>query len=203
MRSNTRMRFLLAVMLLSCLVSLPLPICAAARVATVDVDHIMLHSRAAAEARAHLGEVRKRLGQGLTDLQKAWENAPEKDRAPVLADGAQALNQQMQIEEKAAQGVVNNLLLEVVREWRKANKGTLVFARQNLLDADESLDITPDVLKVMDTRKVTFPKLPEIAIRRPGDTSAPQQAGKGAGGKTGPAVRAPVQQRQQRPPARQ
>ena len=165
----------------------------AASIATVDMDHIMLHSRAAAEGRAHLEEVRKCLEKGYADLQAAWHQASKENFEAVMAEGQRALRNQLQLEEKAALDVVNNLVLEVVRDWRKRNKGLVVVARQNLLDADDSLDITPAIVKGMDARKVKFPQLPEIAISKPGDkpAAAPKQQPKGQG-HDGSEVRAPV-----------
>ena len=166
----------------------------AASLATVDMDHIMLHSRAAAEGRAHLDAVRQRLEQGYADLQAAWHQASKENYDAVMAEGQRALRNQLQLEEKAALDVVNNLILEVVREWRKSHKGLVVVARQNLLDADESLDITQAIVKAMDARKVKFPQLPEIAITKPGDkpASAPTNPQAKDPGHEGSVVRAPV-----------
>ncbi len=171
---------------------LAVPSTQAASIATVDMDHIMLHSRAAAEGRAHLEEVRKCLEKGYADLQAAWHQASKENYDAVMAEGQRALRNQLQLEEKAALDVVNNLVLEVVREWRKRNKGLVVVARQNLLDADDSLDITQAIVKGMDARKVKFPQLPEIAISKPGDKpAAPSQQSKSQG-HDGSEVRAPV-----------
>lgn len=165
----------------------------AANIATVDMDHIMLHSRAAAEGRAHLEEVRKCLEQGYADLQAAWHQASKENYDAVMAEGQRALRKQLQLEEKAALDVVNNLVLEIIREWRKNHKGYVVVARQNLLDADESLDITPAIVKGMDARKVKFPQLPEIAISKPGEAPATPAANKDReAGRDGQVVRAPV-----------
>ena len=177
-----------------CFVLLPGTQASAASIATVDMDHIMLHSRAAAEGRAHLEEVRKCLEKGYADLQAAWHQASKENYDAVMAEGQRALRHQLQLEEKAALDVVNNLVLEVIREWRKRHKGLIVVARQNLLDADDSLDITPAIVKDMDARKVKFPQLPEIAISKPGDkpaSPAPNKAQDASHDGSGE-VRAPV-----------
>ena len=150
--------------------------------ATVDLEQIMLHSRAAEAGRAHLAQARQRLEQGFADLQKAWAKAPAKEREKVLQEGALALNRQMAAEEAAVQNVVNKLLLEEVKAWRKAHKAALVLARQNVLDADGTLDITTSVLKAMDAREVSFPALPVVSVKLPGAEQkaapqAPAQAG--------------------------
>ena len=142
----------------------------------------MSQSRAAEAGRAHLAQARQRLEQGFADLQKAWAKAPDKEREAVLRDGALTLRRQMAAEEAAVQNVVNGLLLEEVKAWRKAHKTALVLPRQNVLDADDTLDITASVLKGMDARKAIFPALPVVSVKLPGAEQkaapqAPAQAG--------------------------
>lgn len=142
---------------------------AAPQTAVVDLERIMSQSRAAEAGRAHLAKARQRLEQGFADLQKAWAKAPDKEREAVLRDGALTLRRQMAAEEAAVQNVVNGLLLEEVKAWRKAHKAALVLPRRNVLDADASLDITTDVLKGMDARKAVFPALPVVSVKLPGE----------------------------------
>lgn len=142
---------------------------AAPQTAVVDLERIMSQSRAAEAGHAHLAQARQRLEQGFADLQKAWAKAPDKEREAVLRDGALTLRRQMAAEEAAVQNVVNGLLLEEVKAWRKAHKAALVLPRRNVLDADASLDITTDVLKGMDARKAVFPALPVVSVKLPGE----------------------------------
>lgn len=142
---------------------------AAPQTAVVDLERIMSQSRAAEAGRAHLAQARQRLEQGFADLQKAWAKAPDEEREAVLRDGALTLRRQMAAEEAAVQNVVNGLLLEEVKAWRKAHKAALVLPRRNVLDADASLDITTDVLKGMDARKAVFPALPVVSVKLPGE----------------------------------
>ena len=142
---------------------------AAPQTAVVDLERIMSQSRAAEAGRAHLAQARQRLEQGFADLQKAWAKAPDKEREAVLRDGALTLRRQMAAEEAAVQNVVNGLLLEEVKAWRKAHKTALVLPRQNVLDADDTLDITASVLKGMDARKAVFPALPVVSVKLPGE----------------------------------
>ena len=109
----------------------------------------------------------------------------------MLRDGALTLRRQMAAEEAAVQNVVNGLLLEEVKAWRKAHKAALVLPRQNVLDADDTLDITASVLKGMDARKAVFPALPVVSVKLPGEKwntpvtpgHANQNAAPGARGK--------------------
>lgn len=167
---------------------------AAPRIATVDLEQIMTRSRAAEAGRAHLAQARQRLEQGFADLRKAWAKAPDKEREGVLRDGALALSRQMAAEEAAVQNVVNTLLLEEVRAWRQAHKAALVLARQNVLDADDTLDITASVLTGMDAREPVFPALPVVSVKQPDAErkAAPQTPARTSQtGKTPAAPRAP------------
>ena len=92
----------------------------------------------------------------------------------MLRDGALTLRRQMAAEEAAVQNVVNGLLLEEVKVWRKAHKTALVLPRQNVLDADDTLDITASVLKGMDARKAIFPALPVVSVKLPGAEKTPR-----------------------------
>lgn len=142
---------------------------AAPQTAVVDLERIMSQSRAAEAGRAHLAQARQRLEQGFADLQKAWAKAPDKEREAVLRDGALTLRRQMAAEEAAVQNVVNGLLLEEVKAWRKAHKAALVLPRRNVLDVDAGLDITAAILKGMDARKAVFPALPVVSVKLPGE----------------------------------
>lgn len=142
---------------------------AAPQTAVVDLERIISQSRAAEAGRAHLAKARQRLEQGFADLQKAWAKAPDEEREAVLRDGALTLRRQMAAEEAVVQNAVNGLLLEEVKAWRKAHKAALVLPRQNVLDADASLDITAAILKGMDARKAVFPALPVVSVKLPGE----------------------------------
>ncbi|WP_241159594.1 OmpH family outer membrane protein [Desulfovibrio sp. ZJ200] len=189
----------LAVLLAACLLSgclegdKPASAAAAApQIATVDLERIMTRSSAAEAGRAHLAQARQRLEQGFADLQKAWAKAPAKEREAVLRDGALALSRQMAAEEAAVQNVINKLLLEEVKAWRQAHKAALVLARQNALDADDTLDITSSVLTGMDARKPAFPALPVVSVKLPPNAEQKAAEQKAAPtGKTPAAPRAP------------
>lgn len=148
----------------------------AQRIATVNLEQVMARSKAAEAGRAHLQAARTRLEQGYADLKKAWAKAPEKERAAVLRDGALALRRQMAAEEATVQNVVNALLLEEVKTWRRAHQAALVLAWQSALDAAENLDITDAVLKGMDAREAVFPALPVISVKQPDAKAAPAPA---------------------------
>jgi hypothetical protein len=77
------------------------------------------------------------------------------------------------------------------RNWRLKNKGSVVIARQNLLDASSSVDITADIIAAMDAKEQPkFRALPEVTVQPPkaGRDAPPQPA---VGGKKTPAAPGP------------
>ena len=136
-------------------------------VAVVDVDRVLREAKAAAAARSHVAEAQKQLKTGWEQLQKTWENAPKEQREKALAEGLQALNRQMAIEEAAARNVVLAMLREEAHHWRKEHGAQIVVPLQGLLDADAAVDITSSVIRAMDARKANFAALPRVEIKNP------------------------------------
>ncbi|MDR3319798.1 MAG: hypothetical protein LBS77_02380 [Desulfovibrio sp.] len=64
------------------------------------------------------------------------------------------------------QQIVNNLLLAEIKKWRQANSAVAVIASRNLLDADDTTDITPAMLVAMDAVEAKFAELPVVTVNR-------------------------------------
>lgn len=136
-------------------------------IAVLDVEKVLKDSKASAQGREHLAAARKSLEAGWAELQKKWQGKPEKQRKQVLAEGLRALNTQMANEESAANKVVLALMQKKVQEWRKSNNCQYVIARQNLLDAGETADITAAVIALMDKETPKFAELPKVTVHEP------------------------------------
>ncbi|MDR2745309.1 MAG: OmpH family outer membrane protein [Desulfovibrio sp.] len=166
--------------------------------ATVDVEHVMRDSRAARDARAHVEAAKERLLRGWRELQEAAKSEPEEQRQKTLAQGLRTLQQQVKAEEIGARQIVNDLMLEEVKKWRRANKVGAVIARHNLLDASGARDVTRAVIEAMDAREARFAELPVVTVTPP---DKPEAGGGAAGEKKtpaatdGPARRNPPQNR--------
>ena len=136
-------------------------------IVTVDVQKVNTESNAAKKAVEHLKEVRAVLQQGFKDLEeqsKTWEEAT---RQQELRKGAILLDRHMRLEEQKATNVVGAHMLAQVQSWQQKNPDAYVVARQNLLAAPASADITPTIISMMDAGDVTFDELPKVEIRSP------------------------------------
>ncbi|MDR2054625.1 MAG: OmpH family outer membrane protein, partial [Desulfovibrio sp.] len=148
--------------------------------AVVDVERVLRDSRAARAGRDHVEAAKARLQQGWQELQEAAKNEPEGQRQKTLAQGLQTLQRQIRAEEIGARQIVNNLLLEEVKKWRRVNKVEMIIARQNLLDASGARDVTQAVIEAMDAREVQFAELPVVTVNAAAQNAAGQEGEKTA-----------------------
>lgn len=133
----------------------------------VDEEQVMRASRAGAAARTHIAEAAAALESGFEALQKAWAKHPEADRKRAIAEGAEILRRQLAAERHAAAEAVRALMLEAIRSWRAASNASLILGKQNVLDAANDVDITPAIIKAMDTKEPKFPPLPSVSVNAP------------------------------------
>lgn len=150
--------------------------CAAASVYVVDIEKALTRSKAALAGQNHVKEARKALEQGFEQLRKLYDGQPEEVRQRILSEGANALTRQLNVEQQAVNAVITQMMLEVIRDWRKANKADIVVARQNLLDAGDSVDITNTIIQGMDARQPQFADLPVVNVTPPSTGENPQSA---------------------------
>ena len=153
---------------------LPLTGCpkAGPSVACVDVERVMTQSKAARQANEHLGKVQAVLQDSLTAYQKELQKNPSGKRQQELQQGTAVLQRQLALEQAAARNVVTRHMLAAIDKWRAGKSGTVVIARQNLLAAPDSADISDDIIAGMDAGSVAFPDLPRINLRA-GSGAAP------------------------------
>lgn len=141
----------------------------ATEIAVVDVNKILADSNPSKEGQTHLQKVQEILQKGLNDvleLYKGKENTPEAQQD--VAQAYNALNQQMAIEQQAVRQVLEQLLVEASKEWRAKNtKYDVVMNSALLLDHNTKLDVTAAVLKIYNTKKPTFPDLPQVTVNKP------------------------------------
>ena len=151
-------------------------------VVCVDVERVLSQSAAAKQAGEHLTRVRAVLQEGLDSYRKELEKSPEEKRRQELAQGLVVLQRQLQLEQAAARDVVSRHMLAKIEAWRTGDReNTMVVARQNLLAAPSSVDITADIISRMDAESVTFADLPKVTVRTPETDAAAADSGKKEG----------------------
>lgn len=149
---------LLALPLSGCLNSDPAVVC-------VDVERVLSQSRAAQQANEHLGKVQTILQNGLAAYQEELKKSPEEKRRQELRQGLAVLQRQLNLEQAAARDVVSKHMLAQIEAWRADKGDVAVIARQNLLSAPATLDITGEIIRRMDAGDVKFADLPRVSIR--------------------------------------
>lgn len=138
-------------------------------VVCVDVERVLSQSKAAQQANEHLGKVQTVLQNGLAAYQEELKKSPEEKRQQELRQGLALLQRQMSLEQAAARDVVNKHMLAQIEAWRADKGDVVVIARQNLLSAPATVDITSDIIGRMDAGSVTFAELPRVSIRTHAD----------------------------------
>ena len=159
---------------LTLLLTLPLAGCldSKPKVTCVDVERVLTQSRAAGQANEHLKKVQDVLQNGLNAYEKELKKSPEDKRRQELRQGLALLQRQLEMERVAARNVVSQHMLKQIDVWRADKGDVIIVARQNVLAAPESVDITNDIMRLMDAGSVTFADLPTVTIR----SQTPDQA---------------------------
>lgn len=135
---------------------------------SVDVNVILQKSRPARDAAAHLEKVRATLQQGYDTLaasQKDKKEIPEEARKRDLARAQALLQNQMNLETAAARKIVLEALAKTCEAWGKEHPTLWLVPRGSVLAAPAADDVTPDILKRMESQQVTFPALPTVTIK--------------------------------------
>lgn len=138
-------------------------------VVCVDVERVLSQSKAAQQANEHLGKVQTILQNGLAAYQEELKKSPEEKRQQELRQGLALLQRQMALEQAAARDVVSKHMLAQIEAWRADKGDVAVMARQNVLSAPASMDITAEIISRMDAGSVQFAELPRVSIRTHAD----------------------------------
>ncbi|WP_300802786.1 OmpH family outer membrane protein [uncultured Desulfovibrio sp.] len=135
---------------------------------SVDVNVILQKSRPARDAAAHLEKVRATLQQGYDTLaasQKDKKDIAEEARKMDLARAQALLQNQMNLETAAVRKIVLEALAKTCEAWGKEHPTLWLVPRGSVLAAPAADDVTPDILKRMESQQVTFPALPTVTIK--------------------------------------
>ncbi len=139
-------------------------------VAVVNVDKILSESKAAKAGQAHLVEAQKILQGAYDKLAEMYKGKEQTDEAKkVLAQAEYTLNQQMDRERAAVNSVLSQQLSVAVNQWYKKNssKYDIVLSSRLVLAFSNTVNITPDILKIVDSYTPKFPELPKVTVNPP------------------------------------
>ncbi len=139
------------------------------KICVVDVARVFAESKPAAAAREHLNAVQGTLKKGLDDVVDLYKNSvasPEAQNA--IAQARNLLQQQMNVEQQAADAVVRKVVVEAIDAWKEKNSDVeLILNRQQIMFCAPELDVTAAVMEIVDTKTAKFPDLPKVSITRP------------------------------------
>ena len=138
------------------------------KICVVDVARVFAQSQPAEEARKHLTEVQSTLKKGLDDVVDLYkDNVASPEAQNAIAQARNLLQQQMNVEQQAADAVVRNLLVEVTEAWRNAHEDVdMIVARQQLIFCKPELDITDELIALINEKTPKFPDRPKVSINR-------------------------------------
>ena len=134
----------------------------------VDVQRVFAESKPADAARKHLADVQGTLKKGLDDFVALYKDrvaSPDAQRS--IAQARNRLQQQMKVEQKAADAVVRKLLAEAINTWKATHDDVdMIISREQLIFYKREFDITGEILEIVDGLTPKFPELPRVNINR-------------------------------------
>lgn len=133
-------------------------------VVVVDIEAIYNSSSAGKKTRKHLYDVQNILMKGLEDAEKAFSEQSNKDA--LISDAKQKIEKQFAIEQYNAKKVLSRAIDESVKQWRDENKNNiLVIPAGSVLSYSPHVDITEDILSILEGKRLVFNALPEVEIK--------------------------------------
>ncbi|MFG1175179.1 hypothetical protein AAFN90_16635 [Erwiniaceae bacterium CAU 1747] len=137
------------------------------KIVLLDVERIIAQSAPGKAGREHLSIIDQRFQQGMEDLHRSYQNAPEEEQQRVFNNAEETLFRQFSVEERSVSDSLKKIIYEEAEKWRKAhNVGAILPAQLALVNSDKGLDCTDEILAAVDQRKITFAELPVLQINQ-------------------------------------
>lgn len=138
------------------------------RIALLNVERIIAESTPGKAGREHLDIIDQRFQQGLNELHKSYQNAPEEEQRRVFNNAEETLVRQFSVEERGVGDALKKIIHEEAEKWRQNNNVSAIFPLQLALVSDgKQLDCTDEILAAVNQRQITFAELPELTINQP------------------------------------
>ncbi|MDY3869202.1 MAG: OmpH family outer membrane protein [Pyramidobacter sp.] len=139
------------------------------KICVVNAARIFAESKPAAAAREHLSAVQETLKKGLDSVVELYKDSVASPQAQnAIAQARNLLQQQMNVEQQAADMVVRKIIADAVEAWKDANSDVdLIIDRAQIMFCAPALDITDTVMERVNAQTPSFPDLPKVNITRP------------------------------------
>ncbi|MCR5084306.1 MAG: hypothetical protein K6A65_02240 [Succinivibrionaceae bacterium] len=136
-------------------------------ICVVDVPKIMAESAPSALGRKHIEDVQKSLQARVKEVEQAWAKGNEQQRAAAMNDALLQLNRQLEFEKMAVNRQIVGIIQEEAGKWRAKSKARMVMPKEALLAVDPSMEITSEILDLVNKRTPKFGELPKITVKQP------------------------------------
>ena len=134
-------------------------------IAFVNMDQLINEFSLQEQESTHLQQVRAALEQGAALAESRYEEMDQDKADAARASDTQVLNAQWQAEQASARSAVLKLVVERAEELREEKKLTAILPLQLALAASPEADFTSALAERLRDSKVTFGKLPDIALK--------------------------------------
>lgn len=138
------------------------------KVAVLNLSMVFQTSKASVTAAEYLAktesEIKSELEKASAGLNKDAEGNVSKDDMPKLQRVFNDLQQRYNAEQQMVLTRLNTIATETVDEYRKQHNIEVVIRSDQAFSYDPAIDITEEIIKLMDTKQISFePMLPEGA----------------------------------------
>lgn len=134
-------------------------------VVTVNIDRVIEKSPLSQQEQKRLEEVRNILLKINTEAEKNYKNIEQSKLAKVKRADAQTINGLWVLQRQAIRKSVLDEVRNVVYEIRLKEGYKIVIDKSTVINAEESTDITDEVIDMLENAKVDFGPLPQLTIK--------------------------------------
>lgn len=131
----------------------------------INPESVIRDSGLAEQLKVRLKAVDERLQQGLKLAQENGAKLPEEKRHSALLADQQLLNLEWQRFQNQANGVALKAITEAAENYRQAHKLLAVLPTQSALASAPEADISKDLAKQLEGKKLEFGELPKISVK--------------------------------------
>lgn len=131
----------------------------------INTDSVMQDSGLAEQLKARLKAVDEKLQQGLKLAQENGAKLPEEKRRTALLADRQLLNLEWQHEQRQANSVALKAITEAAETYRQAHQLLAILPTQSALASASAADISKDLAKQLEGKKLEFGELPKIGVK--------------------------------------
>lgn len=145
-------------------------------VAYINLTKILNESEAGNQEKARNQKVKDVLVQAEQDAQSVYQSMNKEEALKARAADELSLNNEWARSRQKSRTVTLKTITEKVEEVRKQKKYKMVMAQENIMAADNSLDMTQDVINQLKETKIDYGALPQITINKiNGPKEAPKE----------------------------